>query len=89
MVARQTLIARSHFAVPGKETNPLAEQAIDCLQGATKSLEHSLNLINELQTQLSRVHAELAAYAVSSMDEYVQVAELERMRLQNTPKKDV
>jgi hypothetical protein len=80
---------RLHFVVPGKETNPLAEQAIDCLQQATKSLEHSLGLVNELQTQFCRVQAELAAYTVSSMDEDVQVAELERMRLQNTPQKDV
>jgi hypothetical protein len=57
-----------HFVEPGKETNPLAEQAIECLQQATKSLEHAVGLVNELQTQLTSVRSELIAHAVSCMD---------------------
>lgn len=69
-----------HFIDSDKETNPLAERAIDSLQRANATLERTLALVNDLQTQLALLRSELAAYAVSSMDEDVQVAELERMR---------
>ena len=69
-----------HFVGPEADTNPLAERAIESLQRANATLERSLNLVNELHTQLAQLRSELAAYAVSYMDEDAQVAELERMR---------
>jgi hypothetical protein len=73
-----------HFVEPRKRTNPLAEKAIESLNQATKSLEHSLDLVNELQNQLARVRSELTAYAASCMDEDAQIIELERMRMGET-----
>ena len=78
-----------HFVEPGKETNPLAEQAIDSLKRTLGTLESAICLVNKLQDDLARVRAELAAYAAVCMEPDAQVAELERMRLQNTPQKDV
>jgi len=42
-----------------------------------------------LQLQLARVREELTAYAAASMDPDAQVAELERLRLRESPQKNV
>ena len=78
-----------HFVEPGKETNPLAEQAIDSLKMTLGALESAIGLVNKLQDDLARVRAEVAAYVAGCMEPEAQVAELERMRLQNAPQRDV
>jgi hypothetical protein len=74
---------------PGKETNPLAEQAIDSLKRTLGTLESAIGLVNRLQDDVARVRAELVAYAAVGMEPDAQVTELERMRLQNTLQTDV
>jgi len=78
-----------YFVEPGKRTNPLAEQAVESLQRANESLESAVVLVNRLLDDLTRARAELAAYAAAAMEPDMQVAELERMRMQNTSQKDV
>jgi hypothetical protein len=78
-----------HFVEPRKRTNPLAEEAIDSLKCTLTTLEGAVVLVNKLEGDLAQVRAELAAYAAVCMEPDAQVAELERMRLQNTPQTDV
>jgi hypothetical protein len=78
-----------HFVEPAKETNPIAQQAIEGLQKAIENLQRSLAFVEELRDELARVRSELAAYAVGCMDADAQIAKLERMRLKETRKKDV
>lgn len=78
-----------HFVEPRNRTNPLAEEAIDSLKRTLGTLEGAIGLVNRLQDDLAQVRAELAAYAAVCMEPDAQVAELERMRLQNTPQTDV
>jgi hypothetical protein len=77
------------FVEPGKDTNPLAEQAIDAMKGTLATLHRSLALVYELQVQLARVREELTAYAASSMEPDAQVAELKRLREREAPQKNV
>lgn len=78
-----------HFVRPGQETNPLAEEAVESLKKSVASLGRTVDLVEQLQKEVSRLHEELAAYAAISMEPESQVAELERLRMKEAPRTGV